>query len=290
MRRRPALCLIALAAAAAGVAVAQADDGPGPNTKLANTAVNDARQAVWKGDRACAPRFGDHRGTTTHDPPPADMLALFAVLRRPATPSDAFDAKTQGLAADIAIDYVRRARILRDGTSVYAIPSLDARPHLLPSPADCRVRERAALEHRLRGLPARAQRAARRDLAAAQGYEEKATHQLATPGLFVLVTRPSGGYGGGGGDAESLAKYGNFVESGRGHDRAQIVGLVPDGVARIDFTFARAHGRTYRRSVAVVDNVVALTVPRRPADPSGRQVWRRADGSVVNVVGGLTAG
>jgi hypothetical protein len=81
-----------------------------------------------------------------------------------------------------------------------------------------------------------------------------------------------------------------------------VVGLIPDGVAKIDFTFARGQGveRTprrhfyrhiYRRSVAVVHNVVALSVPRAPEDVFwSRQVWRDADGSVVNVVKPPTAG
>jgi hypothetical protein len=72
-------------------------------------------------------------------------------------------------------------------------------------------------------------------------------------------------------------------------------------VATIEFAFARGHGigpdgdhvyrRVYRRRVAVVHNIVALTVPRAPEDTfSSRQVWRAADGSVVNVVPAPTAG
>ncbi|HEX6744390.1 MAG TPA: hypothetical protein VF087_09245 [Solirubrobacteraceae bacterium] len=72
-------------------------------------------------------------------------------------------------------------------------------------------------------------------------------------------------------------------------------------MATIDFTFARGHslglgpgprsGRdrvyrtVYRRTAAVVDNVVCLTVPRLPGDALfNRQVWRAADGSVVNTI------
>jgi hypothetical protein len=79
-----------------------------------------------------------------------------------------------------------------------------------------------------------------------------------------------------------------------------MVGLVPDGVATIDFSFAKGRSlqpggptyhRVYRRTVAVVDNIFALTVPRRAMDAfASRQVWRAADGAVVNVVGGPTAG
>jgi hypothetical protein len=41
----------------------------------------------------------------------------------------------------------------------------------------------------------------------------------------------------------------------------------------------------YRRTAAVVDNVVYLTVPRLPGDALfNRQVWHAPDGSVVNTV------
>jgi hypothetical protein len=79
------------------------------------------------------------------------------------------------------------------------------------------------------------------------------------------------------------------------HRGSKLVGLVPDGVATIEFTFARGHAlgpeddrvyrRIYRRAVAVVSNIVLLTVPRMPLDALyNRQVWRAADGSVVNTI------
>jgi hypothetical protein len=43
--------------------------------------------------------------------------------------------------------------------------------------------------------------------------------------------------------------------------------------------------KIYRRTAAVVDNVVALTVPRLPGDALfNRQVWHAADGTVVNTI------
>jgi hypothetical protein len=221
------------------------------------------------------------------------------VLRRPATPADRLDAPRLGLGNEVAVDYVRRARVLPGGVRVYVIPALDAHPHPARRPERCFAREREALDHRLRGKPPQAQRAARRQLRASQRFERRWTLQTRRAGVFLLAADRSGGFGGGGGGAASLRKYGAFVSGGRRH-QTLIVGLVPDGVARIDFTVARGHSiephgptyrRVYRRTVAVVDSVVAFHVPRKAIDASvNRQVWRAADGSVVNVVPAPTAG
>jgi hypothetical protein len=301
MRRRSGLVVGAVAAAATCAAVANADliipspTPPGPNTRLAADAVNSAREAVAKGDRACRFRVElSRRGSVTHDPIPQEMLDAFAVLRRPATPQDALKPPLAPLAKQIAVDSIRRARVLADGQEVFVIPSLDARPHTIAPPARCRVRERLALEHRLRGMPAQAQRAARRMLRSIERAERTSAPLEPQAGLFLMVRGPHSGFGGGGTSVADLRKYGSFVSSGARRHQARMVGLVPDGVATIDFTFARGHSlepngptysRVYRRSVAVLDNVVAFIVPRRAIDTApARQVWRAADGAVVNTV------
>jgi hypothetical protein len=233
--------------------------------------------------------------TTTHDPPPQDMLDAFAVLRGPATAVDVLDLRHRlPFGARITVDYVRRARVLPGGASVYVVPALDARPAFAKRPASCSARDREALEHRLRGKPAQAQRAARRLLSEFETQQRQATSRAPRPGLFVFTVGPGGG-GGGGSDVAEIRRYGALSASylrGRG---SRLVGLVPDGVATIEFTFARGRGlrpdghrvyrRIYRRTTAVVNNIVALTVPRRPEDAFyNRQVWRAADGSVVNTV------
>ncbi len=293
---------VAATGAAVCAAVASADfvlptpHKSGPNTTIAANALNGALDAVDKGDPSCRPHLVRVGATTTHDPPPQDMLDAFAVLRRPATPGDALDLRHRlPFAARIAVDYVRRARVLPDGTSVYVVPALSARPAFTKRPASCSAREREALEHRLRGLPAQAQRAARRLLVNFEKGQRQAASRPPQPGLFVFAFGSHGGGGGGGSDVADIRKYGALNASyvrGRG---SRLVGLAPDGVATIDFTFARGHAlgpegdrvyRTiYRRTAAVVDNIVYLTVPRMPLDALfNRQVWRAADGSVVNTV------
>jgi hypothetical protein len=304
MRRRAVLLAVAATGAASCAAVASADfvlptpQRPGPNATIATHAVNDAIDAVAKGDRRCQPQLVRGGAATTHDPPPQEMLDAFAVLRRPASPGDALDLRHRlPFGALIAVDYIRRARALADGTSIYVVPALSARPALTKRPGSCSAREREALAHRLRGKPAQAQRAARRLLRSFQTSRRQAASLPPRPGLFVFESGPHGGGGGGGLDVPGIREHGALNASyvrGRG---SRVVCLVPDGVATIDFAFARGHslgggpgrGRVYRtvyrRTAAVVDNVVALTVPRLPGDALfNRQVWHAADGTVVNTI------
>jgi hypothetical protein len=307
MRRRVMLAGIAVGCLAPCATVASADfvlptpHEAGPNATIAAHAVNDAIDAVAKAGRRCQTQLVRGGEATTHDPPPQDMLDAFAVLRRPASAGDALDLRHRlPFAAKVAVDYVRRARVLPDGTSVYVVPALSARPALTKRPASCSAREREALAHRLRGKPAQAQRAARRLLRSFETSQRKAASLPPQPGLFVFESGPHGGGGGAGGlDLSDVRKHSVISSSyvrGRG---SRLVGLVPDGVATIDFAFARGHalnlgpghrhGRVYRtiyrRTAAVVDNVVYLTVPRLPGDALfNRQVWRAADGTVVNTI------
>jgi hypothetical protein len=307
VERRPIIAVLAGACLVCGTAVAKADliipapTLPGPNTKLAFRAINAAIQAVADRDHACRLRFSARTGTTTHAPIPQDMLDAFAVLRRPATAQDTRRSETRFPFADgIAVDYVRRARVLPDGIAVYVIPALVARRPLPKRPEPCFARERVALDHRLRGKPAQAQRAARRLLRDYQHSQRAAARLNPQPGLFMFGEDKGGGFGTGGSTVAEIRKRGEFsITAVHGRD-SLLMSLIPDGVATIDFTFARGHGIgqgssrvyrwTYRRSVAVVHNVVALTVPRAPEDAFySRQVWHAADGSVINVVPAPTA-
>src|SRR3954451_12802857 len=303
MRRRAVLAVVtATGATCAGVASADfvlpTPQRPGPNAAIATHAVNDAIDAVGKGDRRCQAQLVRGGAATTHDPPPPEMLDAFAVLRRPASPGDALDLRHRlPFGALIAVDYIRRARALADGTSIYVVPALSAGPALTKRPGSCSARERGALAHRLRGKPAQAQRAARRLLRSFQTSRRQAASLPRRPGLFVFESGPHGGGGGGGLDVPGIREHGALnAPSVRGRG-SRLVGLVPDGVATIDFTFARGHSlgggpgrrrgyRTgYRRTAAVVDNVVALTVPRLRGDALfNRQVWHAADGTVVNTI------
>jgi hypothetical protein len=310
MERSRIVAVVVGACVVGGPGVAHADfvipkpKPPGPNTKIAIDTLNEALKVVTKRDHACTPRLRPRPTAQTHQPPPPDVLAAFAVLRRPATPRDAVgqEITLSHLAGTVAVDYVRRARVLPNGMSVWVIPSLGFEHRIVKRPGRCFALERVALDHRLRGKPAQAQRFARRLLHREHRSELAGAKEPPRPGLFVFVTRERGGFGGGGGEVAQIRKHGMFSATTVHGHQTLTVGLIPDGVARIDFTFARGHGieqspqrhfyrHIYRRSVAVVHNVVALSVPRAPEDVFwSRQVWRAADGSVVNVVKPPTAG
>jgi hypothetical protein len=303
MRRRLGLLALGTLSAIACAGVARADatsaaaQPPGPNTRIAEQALDSALKAVAKRDPACRARVPPLKHTITHDPIPQAMLDSFAVLRRPKEAQDEItDDMGFPFAEKIAVDYIRRAIVLPGGISVFVIPALDARPAIPKRPAVCGVRERQALEHRLRGKPAQARRAARRQLRHLHEIERKAARRTVEAGLFLLVSGPKGGFGGSGVTAVSdIRRIGTFVASDAGRGSALLVGLVPDGVATIDFTFAAGHSRApgsnrtyssaYRRSAAVANNIVALMVPRAPEDAIvNRQVWHAADGTAINTV------
>jgi hypothetical protein len=303
MRVRLGFVTLGTVAAIACAAVAPADviaagaPPPGPNTRIAEQALDSALRAVAKRSPACRARVPRLTHSITHDPIPQAMLDSFAVLRRPKVAQDEIgDDMDFPFAEKIAVDYIRRAIVLPDGKAVFVIPALDARPAIPKRPAVCTFRERQALAHRLRGKPAQAQRAARRALRHLHDIEYAAARRTVEPGLFLLVRGSNSSFGGSGvtslGD---IRRIGTFVAGNAGRDSALLVGLVPDGVATIDFTFAagrsrgpdsaRTYATTYRRTVAVVDNVVALTVPRAPEDAIvNRQVWHAADGTAINAV------
>jgi hypothetical protein len=291
------LSAIACAGVARADVIAAAAPPPGPNTRIAEQALDGALKAVAKRNPACRAHVPHLTHSITHDPIPQAMLDSFAVLRRPKVPQDEIADDTDfPFAEKIAVDYIRRAVVLPGGKAVFVIPALDARPAIPKRPAVCAVREREALAHRLRGKPAQAQRAARRQLTHLHEIESAAARRTLEAGLFLLVRGPHSGFGGSGVTSVSdIRRIGTFVASNSGRESALLAGLVPDGVASIDFTFAAGHSRgpdsartypaVYRRTVAVVDNVVGVVVPRAPEDAIvNRQIWHAADGTAVNSV------
>lgn len=260
-------------------------------------AYGEAQRAVAARDRACRLRFRVGSASVSHEPPAAELLAHFAILRRPASADDRVidPAMPETEGWRFAIDYARRVQPRDGGLPLWIVPA--ASTGTVPRrPARCHAAERTELERQMRDEPASRRRAAERILARTQQAElaANASPSLASLYLFArpgerteLVTASP--------TLDTLLERGFFFGRGpNGAARSGLVGLVPDGVATIDFTFAKGHSRasgvpdspTYPKvdhlSAKVVDNVVVLTAPRGSADVMyNRQVWRRADGSVI---------
>jgi hypothetical protein len=136
-----------------------------------------------------------------------------------------------------------------------------------------------------------------------RAFQRLAREQLRREIVTSWVARPREGFhflfagSGGSDDLAALRKRGIYTGLG-GPEASQTTfyGLLPDGVASIDYTFRRpglpgspsnGHPVTHRTTVAVRDNVVAFQVPLGLSDAwMARQVWRGSDGRVIRVVPG----
>lgn len=113
-----------------------------------------------------------------------------------------------------------------------------------------------------------------------------------TVGLF--------GSGGGGGFATpaSLERYGEGETEG-GSGETRVISLVPDGVARVEFLFARQpagsqyggplYPHVLRVTVAVHDNIAAAQVHRASVGGGEATIWYNAAGQTLRRIGNFAA-
>jgi hypothetical protein len=191
--------------------------------------------------------------TTATGAPPASLLSILGVLRRPATPADALPATIgvgltnleSALGLEIFVGYVRRARVI-EGTSYYLVPV-----HF----TGC---------GRFRSKP--------------------------SDGIMMWRAGAGGGGVGGGADAAQIEQGRAYGTLG-GFTHTQIHMLVPDGVATVTLHypagrvggFDRSDAPAFRIWTNVVGNVMVVTVPRagnRLTAPM-TMTWRAASGTIV---------
>jgi hypothetical protein len=275
---------------AASVAQAGAPDGSTLEERryYAARALLDQASAQVTRDSACRARPGD-RAPGLRAAPSAQLLSSLAPLRRPAQPGELESAAelVPPLLRGAYGDYVRVARAA-DGTAFTLVPVKNVVP-VAPRPQHCISELRRRFHAAIAGRRGAFQRAARKEL-----RREIATNWVARPreGIHFM-------FAGGGAlvDLAMLRKRGVYTGIG-GFEASQTTfyGLLPDGVASIDYTFRQAdlpgfpskgHPVTHRTTVAVQDNVVAFRVPLALPDAwMSRQVWRGSDGHVIRVVPG----
>ncbi len=274
-----------------GVSSAVAAAPPGSSVEdrrlYAVTELIDTAAAQVERDRSCRPR--PNNPGPTEGTPSAALLQTLAPLRRPQQPAEqnALNVFAPVQFPSAYRDYVRVVHT-PGGTAFTIVPTPNLN-HFLSRPRHCA----AELGQRVRRAIADASAAFRRE----------AKRQLRNVIRSAWIASPREGvwlFAGGSGTATDLAGLqhrGAFTWTGgfKVADTA-IYGLLPDGVASVEFTFRRFeptgywskhHPVTLRYGTPVNDNLVAFHVPLTLRDASiWRQVWHASDGHVLRVVRG----
>jgi hypothetical protein len=193
-------------------------------------------------------------------PPPADLAAKLAVLRRPQTPADRATIDAFRNYGTMRILYAQSLRLLRadpDGTSWYLFAG---KSRAVRYGEDC-----------LRQMPP----GLRRSMRAAERRSLRESRRVRF-GVFQFDGSESGGFFGGNLRTlgRGLATF-SILHAGGSRD---VSGLVPDGVASVEVT---PFGRT-PITAPVTDNL--WTVDTGPGPLSAfpaKTVWKAADGSVI---------
>ena len=303
--------LLALLALAVGASVAGADPS---GAQLASTRqdraalrrervavrlINDAIKHIEHAHRDCRRTYdSDARPTLTDASPSADLLGALGVLRRPATEADRIDPDSLSFpfARGIFANFVRVATAA-DGRQFFVIVAQD-RVRSSPLPRHCLALQNEELQHLLTNRTPAVGRLATRLKARLDRQENPKGGFRAAEAIFLFDRTADGRLGGGGGgvDLRWFLRHGMFGSSGAG-DTSDVSGLLPDGVASVDLTFAKAVSRgphrdpqtypkTIKLTVPVRDNVVSFRVARPAYDAFPTlMVWRRADGSAMRRIG-----
>jgi hypothetical protein len=244
LRNLVALVLVALAA---GAIAARADSGGGsaPKTMPATpgAAAPGAPPRVFFPKAPCAPA---DNAKPTGAPPSQALLNAFAILRRPAQPSDALPAEASkalqraGM-APVAPDAARLLRSTASGGRAWVVPVPDV----------------------ARGFP----------------FLCRAQQPKRTPREGLAVVALGDAAQGGGGALNDLVRGRAPVSSdmcaGANHDMLSVSGIVPDGVAAVFLT--APDGTAVRADVK--DNGYEFVVAHPRTTQQRYVVWTGGDGT-----------
>lgn len=315
MLRLPTLSLLSLAVLAlalgAGIAAAAPPSVAHPANSRQDRAalhrqrtvirlINEATRHVRHDHRDCRPSFRVNARPTFTDARPSDaLLNTLEVLRRPATDADRVDENSLffPFARNIYENWIRAATAV-DGHQFFVVAAQD-RMRLPALPQRCVALENEELDRLLTDRAPAVQRLAHRMKTRLDRQEHPRGGFKPIEAIFLFDRTTDGHIGGGGGgiDVRTFTRHGLFGSSGT-RGRSTVSGLLPDGVASVDFTFSRSVSRGRHRdakvypkaislTVRVQDNVVAFDVDRPAYDAFPTQmVWHRADGSVLRRIGG----
>ncbi|MFA9272459.1 MAG: hypothetical protein ACEQSX_17225, partial [Baekduiaceae bacterium] len=255
---------------------------------------------LWKRRPSCRPKTPVARGGLIAGTPQPATLEAIAPLRRPAVAGDTLSAPAPGSLAfgEIYADFTRTVTTTL-GQQVRILPGRLMSPVAVPSES-CRDAEAEEARRLASRRPAAVRKAVERILRDVRADDAAAPRPTETPaeGVFLGVAGQAGALLQlvGQADMADFAERGLTGVSGNATDSV-ILGLVPDGVASVEFVFPRVvewgrlykptvFARTIRLTASVKDNVVALRSPRPPMESmlATTMIWRSAAGDVVNTV------
>lgn len=312
MPRLPLLTLLALLALglSSGIAAAAPPSAAHPansrgdraalqRERTATRLINEATRHVRHDHRDCRTSLRVGTRPSLTDARPSDaLLNALGVLRRPATDADRIDTSSLlfPFARGIYENWIRAATAV-GGHQLFVVTAQD-RMRAPALPRRCIALENEELDRLLTDRTPAVQRLTHKLKARLDREEHPRGGFKPTEAIFLFDRTSDGRIGGGGGgvDLRFFLRHGLFGSSGTG-GRSTVSGLLPDGVASVDFTFSRSVSRGRHREAKVYpktisltsrvqDNVVAFTVERPAYDAFPTQmVWHRADGSVLRRIG-----
>jgi hypothetical protein len=250
---------------------------PSRTEVVVSDAVDRAFRHVYTHDRGCRPHTVRLPPVIPGEPPAGVPRALSVLAGGASAATQFFATPVMDAPPGIYGDSVRRVRVLAHGQAIYVLavrfPGATA-----PLPARCDREELARVRRLLAGRGRVLRVALRRDRRLLRDRRRELTRAHVHVCLFL---RDRLGFVSGGCDSVP-----HIRRQGIGDDDPSGVGilLVPDGVASVDSYFVRPRSRRFiriRRQVR--GNVVAFTEPRGALEPYG-DVWRAADGHIVNTV------
>jgi hypothetical protein len=277
MVRRVLLAAAALLALGAAPALAARPQSPQQKAAdLVFRAMNDVRRA----HPSCRPDAQHPR--LSHDKPGVILTRRYGVLRRPTAPGDALTpgARARLHGYEVFVDWVRVVHAA--GHSFYVVPGLDLENSGFGPPPCGRLMHRRLLEL-LADQSAVVRRTA---LDFARSFDDSSRGTLED--TIWLYTRTRDGQPSQEVASFSTSRSGDSTGEGDGsvpvaEGGSLFLRLVRDGAASVTGIFTRrGSAPALRLDAPVVDNVIALPVPRGPRDTTPeRLLFRAANGTVV---------
>lgn len=260
--------------------------------------INRARDRLYKRSRACWPRTVLAKPNPAGAVPRQETLGLVAALRRPGSDEEKSFRPAFPNASQLYTDYTRS--VTATGGQRLWVGASHGYGYTAGLSAAC-LRVLSVDVERAGRKRSRAVRVeARRMLSEERSGSAELQKSAGSDAIWVFTRSEVGGSSGGGSmDIATFRRRGAFVAHDGGDGSTLLQGIVPDGVATIEFEYSQLaeHGALYkptpypsafRASVQVQENAFALTVPRATLDARpARMIWKSASGEVIRVVTGL---